>query len=54
MFQVSASQETYCFASAAVVCRLRVEKLFKRFKEIEITGTQAGSLVFDLLPHNGW
>ena len=54
MFQVSASKETSCFTSAAVVYRLRGDALFKRFKDIEITGPHAGRLACYLLPSNGW
>ena len=51
---MSASEETSCFTSAAVVYRLRGEALFMRFKEMEIAGPDAGSLACDLLKRYGW
>jgi hypothetical protein len=38
----------------AVVYRLRGDALFKRFKEIEITGHHAGSLAFEFLQRYVW
>jgi hypothetical protein len=53
--QLSVSkEETSCFTSAAVVYLLWGEVLFKRSKEMEITGPSAGSLACDLLPRNDW
>jgi len=51
---MSASNETSCFTSEAVVYRLRGDKLFKMIKEVEITGPHVGSLACDLLPSNDW
>jgi hypothetical protein len=54
MCQMSASEETSCFTSAAVVYRLRGESLFKRFKEMETIGPHADSLASDWLRLYGW
>jgi hypothetical protein len=49
MCQLSASEETSCFTSIAVVYRVLGEALLKGFREMEITGPQAGSLVCNLI-----
>jgi hypothetical protein len=47
--QLSASEEKSCFTSTAVVYRVLGEALLKRFREMEITGALASSLVCNLL-----
>ena len=52
--QVSASEDTFCFTSVAVVYRLRGEVLFRRFREMETTVPRACSLACDMFPRYGW